>query len=242
MYSLSVFREQETDRLDGLALARYNAFLEIYSAIDGNILSHKDRSTQIGPTNISGGALSRTSSFKGSVASGGSFSTVPVDDYSLTYQEVEYVAFLELLREAGAVDGQIFYDLGCGSGKGVVAAALSGIRFVKCVGVEILPTLAYCASEVVNCILQSTHSSPVPLGSPATNRGSSYTYGEKVMSPLNRENLSRMSRKASHNRSMMSIQEQRNVAAAEASSFSFNNDMRQNLLGLKLSVPLLEVR
>ena len=231
LYTLSVYRQQETDSLDGVQLSRYNLFRDIYAAIDGNILSHKDRSTQT--------ALSRTSSFKGSVASDRSFSNIPVDDYSLTYQEIDYVSFLELLKEAGAVDGQIFYDLGCGSGKGVVAAALSGIRFVKCVGIEILPTLAYCATEVVNCLVQSTHS-PALLSSPATNRGSSYTYGEKT-SPLNRENLSRMQRTKSHNRSMLSIQEQRS-AAAEANSFSFSSEMQQNLQNLKLTVPLLEVR
>lgn len=239
LYTLSVYRQQETDSLDGLQLSRYNMFRDIYSAIDGNILSHKDRSS----TNSALGgsaALSRTSSFKGSVASDRSFSNIPVDDYSLTYQEIDYVPFTELLRESGAVDGQIFYDLGCGSGKAVVAAALSGIRFVKCVGVEILPTLAYCASEVVNCILQSTHSHPPAMDSPSLQRGSSYTYGGKT-SPLSKDNLSKLSRNKSHNRSMMSIQEQRTVAA-ENSTFSFTNDMRQNLLSLKLSVPLMEVR
>jgi hypothetical protein len=34
----------------------------------------------------------------------------------------------------GARDGQVFVDLGSGSGKAVAAAALSGIKFLRCIG------------------------------------------------------------------------------------------------------------
>jgi hypothetical protein len=36
------------------------------------------------------------------------------------------------------------YDLGCGAGKPLVAAALSGLCLGRCVGVELLPSLAAC--------------------------------------------------------------------------------------------------
>ena len=50
---------------------------------------------------------------------------------------------------AGANDGQTMYDLGSGIGKAVVAAALSGIKFMRCVGYEILPTLHENAMQVI---------------------------------------------------------------------------------------------
>ena len=60
-------------------------------------------------------------------------------------------------------DRQIFYDLGSGCGKAVVAAALSSrVRFLKCVGIELLPSLCFCASAVVSA-LTSPSSSSIPL-------------------------------------------------------------------------------
>ena len=48
---------------------------------------------------------------------------------------------------------QIFYDLGAGCGKAVAAAALSNrVRFLKTVGIELLPSLCFCASAVVSAI------------------------------------------------------------------------------------------
>ena len=80
-----------------------------------------------------------------------------LDELSLTYYEVEYLPFKTLLHDIGAVDGQIFYDLGCGVGKALVAASLSGIRFMKCIGVEILPTLSSTAQTIVNTLSSIQH-------------------------------------------------------------------------------------
>jgi response regulator RpfG family c-di-GMP phosphodiesterase len=80
-----------------------------------------------------------------------------LDEMSLTYYEVEYLPFQTLLHDIGAVDGQIFYDLGCGIGKALVAASLSGIRFMKCIGVEILPSLSSTAQSIVNTLSSVQH-------------------------------------------------------------------------------------
>ena len=48
----------------------------------------------------------------------------------------EFPSFILLLEESGARDGQVFVDLGSGVGKAVVAAALSGISFVRCIGMN----------------------------------------------------------------------------------------------------------
>jgi hypothetical protein len=80
-----------------------------------------------------------------------------LDEMSLTYYEVEYLPFQTLLYDIGAVDGQIFYDLGCGVGKALIAASLSGIRFMKCIGVEILPSLSSTAQAIVNTLSSVQH-------------------------------------------------------------------------------------
>jgi hypothetical protein len=53
----------------------------------------------------------------------------------------------EIFQLANISDSLVFYDLGSGCGKGVIAAALSGIRFVKCVGIEILQGLCESSME-----------------------------------------------------------------------------------------------
>ena len=48
------------------------------------------------------------------------------------------------------MDGTIFYDLGSGAGKGLIAAALSGITFLKCIGIELLPGLCEISKGVID--------------------------------------------------------------------------------------------
>ncbi len=61
---------------------------------------------------------------------------------------------------------QIFYDLGAGCGKAVVAAALSNrVRFLKTVGIELLPSLCFCASAVVSAISSQAGVHKLPLDS-----------------------------------------------------------------------------
>ena len=67
----------------------------------------------------------------------------------LTYGEIEYLPFVQILKDGGAMDGTIFYDLGSGAGKALVAAALSGITFLKCIGIELLPGLCEVSKDVI---------------------------------------------------------------------------------------------
>ena len=56
----------------------------------------------------------------------------------LTYGEVMFDSFWDILDIVKPQPGEIFYDLGCGVGKPVFIAALYG-AFSKAVGVELLP-------------------------------------------------------------------------------------------------------
>jgi hypothetical protein len=147
---------------------RYELFYELFDAVDGHALSQKDRAGLHLRGSHSLGDVHKSSlpAPPGSLAV--SPTTVSVDELSLTYNEVEFASFLDALLKGGAKDGQIFYDLGCGSGRAVLTAALSGIRFVKCVGVEVLPALVSAAAEVTSC-LQIT-SSPSSGESEARSR------------------------------------------------------------------------
>ena len=72
---------------------------------------------------------------------------------SLNYGEIEYKAFLEILRqlEKFGVDpaGKTFYDLGSGTGKALVCARLAA-DFGKVAGVEVLTTLVEKAAVAVD--------------------------------------------------------------------------------------------
>ena len=53
---------------------------------------------------------------------------------------------IQILHEAGARPGQSFVDLGSGTGRAVLAAALTfGLR--RCVGVEMMKSLAEASTE-----------------------------------------------------------------------------------------------
>lgn len=178
---------------------RLSMLNELFSDVDGNVLSQKDRTgkaltfvtgdvTRTISTSYSSGKLSSSNSTtnvalldksvsntagintshsdgrenasgmnRGTVVSSGEAMAVAspqyytLEDANLTHGEIEFMSFIKLLHhpQLNAVDGQIFYDLGAGSGKAVCAAALSGIRFLKCVGIEVLPSLAYSATTRV---------------------------------------------------------------------------------------------
>ena len=66
-------------------------------------------------------------------------------DCSLTYGEIEFISLGEIFytineRYGGLPQGGIFYDLGSGIGKAIIAAALLG-SFTECYGIEILNSL-----------------------------------------------------------------------------------------------------
>ncbi|MDO8626123.1 MAG: hypothetical protein Q7K39_01540 [Candidatus Magasanikbacteria bacterium] len=65
---------------------------------------------------------------------------------SLTYGEINFEAMQAIVSALGETAGKNFYDLGAGTGKAVILAALLA-NFKKTVGIELLPAL-YQAAEV----------------------------------------------------------------------------------------------
>lgn len=127
-------------------------FQDLFSSIDGSKLSYKDRD---GP-DFDKAFLFDNSHLNGTNTSlneiNFSFHKTQdhnLDDQTLAYFEIDYYNFFNFLIQCGAKDGDIFYDLGCGVGKAIISAALSGIKFKKILGVEVLPSLYECAKDVV---------------------------------------------------------------------------------------------
>ena len=70
------------------------------------------------------------------------------DALDYIYGEIEFTSFIALLSLAKPNSNTVFYDLGCGAGKAVLACAMV-YPIQKAVGVEILPELYTCASTQV---------------------------------------------------------------------------------------------
>jgi precorrin-6B methylase 2 len=62
------------------------------------------------------------------------------------YGEIEFLSFCAILQRVNPKQSDVFYDLGCGSGKAVLTAALC-FKFSKAVGVELLPELYHLANK-----------------------------------------------------------------------------------------------
>lgn len=78
------------------------------------------------------------------------------DDDELAYGEVELLSFWEMLRELVAPQpGETFLDLGSGTGRAVIAAALGLPTLNRCLGIELVPSLHQAAIHVTDCIQAS---------------------------------------------------------------------------------------
>lgn len=88
-------------------------------------------------------------------SSGGSCEST---DKSLTYGEIVHSSFVQILEFVRKVvnlpEGGTFVDLGCGTGKAVIAAALSTLRFSKVWGIELVEPLSLCADRVACRLLR----------------------------------------------------------------------------------------
>lgn len=74
------------------------------------------------------------------------FDKKEIKDGCLTYGEIDFDGFWQMLVDAGLTQNhQVFYDLGSGTGKAVIVAAMSGY-FKKVIGIELLSYL-FQASE-----------------------------------------------------------------------------------------------
>lgn len=67
-------------------------------------------------------------------------------DENFTYGEIDCLAFMTLLEQTHPQSGDIFFDLGSGSGKAVMTAALA-FDFDQSIGVELLPGLCELARQ-----------------------------------------------------------------------------------------------
>lgn len=76
-----------------------------------------------------------------------------IDGEQFTYGEILPSSFAQLLNLTSPVAGEIFYDLGCGSGKAVFCAPLC-FPFLKAKGVELLPPLFEYCSKLKNQFMQ----------------------------------------------------------------------------------------
>jgi SAM-dependent methyltransferase len=69
-------------------------------------------------------------------------------DASVTYGEIMPQGFLEVLAAVNPRQGEIFYDLGSGTGKATMLAAMV-YPFSRSVGIELLPGLGDAARQVL---------------------------------------------------------------------------------------------
>jgi precorrin-6B methylase 2 len=71
------------------------------------------------------------------------------EDASVTYGEIVPQAFHEVLSAVSPREGEVFYDLGSGTGKATILAALT-FPFSRSVGIELLPGLGDAARQVLS--------------------------------------------------------------------------------------------
>jgi len=75
------------------------------------------------------------------------------------YGEIEFASFYSLLKSIDPKPGEVFYDLGCGSGRAILAATLH-FDLSKVCGIEYLPGLCALANEQLKkaiALVQATH-------------------------------------------------------------------------------------
>jgi hypothetical protein len=77
-------------------------------------------------------------------------------DKQFIYGEIDCLAFYSILKKAQVVEGDVFYDLGSGSGKAVFAASLY-FDLSKACGIEFVKPLHQMAQERLSMALQRYH-------------------------------------------------------------------------------------
>ena len=85
----------------------------------------------------------------GSIISNNFRKQLPGESTHLTYGEIVPESFMQILDLCDIKNGN-FVDLGCGTGKSIIIAALSSHRFKSVWGIEIIPELVENAKNVVN--------------------------------------------------------------------------------------------
>lgn len=80
-------------------------------------------------------------------------------DDAFIYGEIEFLSFFSILEQIKPQPGEVFYDLGCGSGKAVFSAALH-FDLSKACGVELLPGLCSLANAQIKQAEKLIHLHP----------------------------------------------------------------------------------
>src|SRR4051794_33417910 len=76
-----------------------------------------------------------------------------IEDRSFVYGEIAEGPFLEALAEAKPQAGEVFYDLGSGTGRAVIAAA-AAFPFGRAVGIELLEGLVQAARTAARKLVE----------------------------------------------------------------------------------------
>lgn len=77
---------------------------------------------------------------------------IPKDAMEYVYGEIEFLPFIALLSLVELDEHSVFYDLGSGTGKAVIACAMV-YSPKKCFGIELFPSLHLCACAQKNKLL-----------------------------------------------------------------------------------------
>ena len=118
--TLSVTEYKELDLIPKPLLKKFYIFGKIYNFIKGSSLSQDERSSK----------------------------TLIGTEY--TYGEIELIHFLPLFNLLNKGKDEVFWDLGCGVGKVMLAASIGTDNYTKIYGVEMLESLCEGANQAID--------------------------------------------------------------------------------------------
>ena len=71
------------------------------------------------------------------------------DGKEFTYGEVTFPSFIPLIEFVSPQPGEVLYDLGCGSGRPMIIAAMAFPQLQACIGIELMPQVFELGHQVV---------------------------------------------------------------------------------------------
>ncbi|CAG9324759.1 unnamed protein product [Blepharisma stoltei] len=80
-----------------------------------------------------------------------------------TYGEIEFMHMVPIFELCKPKEGEVFYDLGCGAGKCLVAAALAFPNLRLCKGIELLPGLCDLCKRTVDSMYGEIQAAPIEV-------------------------------------------------------------------------------
>jgi len=132
-------------------------YLRVYNLSDRKVTGNLVVSEYQEQNLITGDILNKCKVFKEvfNKSKGGSISQEERNDKELhgpeyTYGEIEVIYFIDLLKTVYTKKGGVFWDLGSGAGKALIAAALGYNSFDEICGVEQLEGLYTLSIETIN--------------------------------------------------------------------------------------------